>query len=171
MVTERVLLTGFMGSGKTTVGRKTAELLEVAYDDVDDRMEKNGIDLSVDPKTHMPLFRAIETHTVQTMLRENLGVISTGGGVICTEIGRKVLLAADARVVWLRAPFDAVEERIKQDDGRVRPFFNPSNIDAARALYEERLPWYDATADCVVDASLPLDQVVDQVIEIARIQI
>ena len=167
MARKKLILTGFMGMGKSTAGRKSAELLDAPYYDTDDWMEAHaGVDIPKLVKTDMSRFRALEAKTLRTILCEDSGIISTGGGIVSTEIGRKALNAANVPVLWLQAPFEVAEKRITQDIGRERPLF--SNIDKARALYEERATWYKETADCIVDASKPIDFVVEDIVKIAR---
>lgn len=167
MAGEKLILTGFMGMGKSTVGKKSAELLELSYNDTDDWMETNaGIDIPELVRTDMAKFRELEAATLQTILGETSGVVSTGGGIVSTEVGRRALLATNAPVIWLRAPFEVAERRVMQDTGRERPLF--SDVAQARALYEERMSWYEETATHIVDASQPLELIAGQVVEIAR---
>lgn len=169
MAGEKLILTGFMGMGKSTVGRKAAELLEVPYSDTDEWMETNAwVNIPELVRTNIAKFRELEAGTLQTILGENSGIISTGGGIVSTEVGRKALLATNVPVLWLRAPFEIAERRVMQDTGRERPLF--SDVNRARGLYEERMGWYKETASHIVDASQPLELVVDQVVEIARAQ-
>ena len=169
MAGEKLILTGFMGMGKSTVGRRSAELLGLPYNDTDDWMEANaGIDIPQLVRTDMVKFRGLEAATLQTIVGETSGVVSTGGGIVTTEVGRRALLATDTPVLWLRAPFEVAERRVMQDTGRERPLFN--DVTKARALYKERMVWYEETASHIVDASRPLELVADQVVEIARSQ-
>lgn len=167
MAGEKLILTGFMGMGKSTVGRESAKLLEVPYTDTDEWMETNaGVDIPELVKTDMAKFREVEAKTLRTILSESPGIVSTGGGIVSTEVGRQALLSAAIPVVWLYATFDVAAERVLQDTGRERPLFN--NIDDARKLYEDRMEWYRDTATHIIDASLPLELVVDEVVRIAR---
>lgn len=163
MAGEKLILTGFMGMGKSTVGREAAKTIAVPYYDTDDWMEtKAGIDIPTLVKTDMAKFRELEAATLMTILGEGSGIISTGGGIVSTEVGRNALLNSNITVVWLKAPFEVAEEHVRQDTGRERPLF--SDVDKARALYEERMDWYAETATHIVDASQPLNVVVDQVV-------
>ncbi len=138
MAGEKLILTGFMGMGKSTVGRQSAKVLEVPYNDTDEWMEINaGVDIPDLVKTDMAAFRVLEAKSLLTILGENPGVVSTGGGIVSTDAGRNALLAAGVPVLWLKAPFDVAAERVLQDTGRERPLF--SDIDTARKLYEERM--------------------------------
>lgn len=161
-----VILTGFMGVGKSTIGPALAERLGLSFEDTDARMESMGVDIPALVKASLTAFRAVEA----MVLRESLGngevVISTGGGIVTTELGRSALFAARLPVVWMNAPFAVLAERVAKDPGRERPLFN--DVDGARELYEARLPLYAATANHIVDASQPAEAVVTSIVSVLR---
>jgi shikimate kinase len=167
MAEKKIILIGFMGTGKSTVGQKVAEVLFIPHIDTDDWMEtKSGIDIPALVISDIAQFRKLEAEALLTILSESSGVISTGGGIVSTEAGRNTLLNANIPVVWLKTPFELAQKRILQDTGRERPLF--SDITKARALHDELARWYARTATHTIDASQPLDQIVTQVIRIAR---
>src|SRR5262245_49775536 len=101
MVATTLILTGFMGMGKSTVGRKSAELLHVPYNDTDDWMETNaGVDVPELVRTDLAKFRELEAGALRTILGETSGVISTGGGIVSDQVGRSALLASNVPVLW-----------------------------------------------------------------------
>jgi shikimate kinase len=153
--------------GKSTVGPRVADALRVNYYDTDDWMEKvAGIDVPNLVKTDITAFRKLEADTLGAILEQEPGIISTGGGIVSTEVGRKALVAANAPVLWLRAPFVEAAKRVFQDIGRERPLFN--DVDKARELYHERMVWYEETSTYVIDASQPVELVMGDIINIAR---
>ena len=167
MAENTVILTGFMGMGKSTVGRRAAELLGVDYYDTDSWMEtESGIDEPALVKTDMAAFRKLEADTLREILAAKEGIVSTGGGIVSTQLGRGVLLGSGVPAVWLQAPFEVAAQRVAQDRGRERPLF--ANIDTARALFNERQPWYKETATAVVDASRPVELVAGDIVSILR---
>lgn len=169
MAKESLVLTGFMGVGKSTAGSKAADILDVAYYDTDTWMETNaGINVPQLVKTDMVAFRKLEAETLEHILQQEPGIISTGGGIVSTEIGRRALRASHTPIVWLRASFDDSAARVADDTGRERPLFY--DRDTARRLYEERIGWYEETADYTIDAAQPVDLVVDTLVRIARLQ-
>jgi shikimate kinase len=162
MAKNTLVLTGFMGMGKSTAGRLAAELLSADYYDTDDWMEKvMGLDVPSLIKTDVQSFRGLEALALQDILRSRRGVISTGGGIISTEVGRAALSSSMVPVVWLKAPFEVAEARVAKDSGRERPLF--ADVDGARKLFDERQQWYEATSTHVVDASRPAALVVDDI--------
>lgn len=167
MAKEHLILTGFMGVGKSTVGPRAADILEVRYYDTDDWMETEaGIDVPQLVKSDMTAFRQAEAEALGAILDREPGVISTGGGIVSTAIGRNALRAAGCPVVWLRAPFEDSARRVTQDNGRERPLF----ADTAKALelYDERAKWYAETSNRIVDATRPIELVVGDIVTIAR---
>ncbi len=167
MASERLILTGFMGVGKSTVGPLAAEELDVNYYDTDEWMETEaGIDIPMLLRSDPAAFRELEARALKVILKRGPGIFSTGGGIVSTEVGRRALLSADATVVCLQVPFDEAARRVSQDSGRERPLFD--DAEKARKLYQERLEWYEETANYIVDASRPVDLVVGDIVKIAQ---
>lgn len=166
MAKQGLILTGFMGVGKSTAGLEAAEQLGINYFDTDNWMEKVlKVDIPHLVKTNMSEFRKIEAETLDTMLSQEPAVISTGGGIVSTELGRNVLFSTFVPVVWLQAPFEVAAEHVANDTtGRERPLF--ADLDAARVLFEERQQWYEETAEYIVNAAQPFEQVVQDIVAI-----
>lgn len=167
MTKEHLVLTGFMGVGKSTVGPQAADVLGVRYYDTDDWMEtETGIDVPQLVKSNITAFRKAEANALEAILDREPGIISTGGGIVSTEIGRNALRAAGCPVVWLRAPFDDSAKRVAEDNGRERPLF--ADTATALKLYDERAQWYAKTSDHIVDATQPIELVVGGIVAIAQ---
>ncbi len=167
MVKGSVVLIGFMGMGKSTVGPRAAEELAVGYYDTDDWMEaETGVDVPALVKSDMAQFRRLEAEALRTILGNYEGVVSTGGGIVSTELGRAALLGSGVPVVWLRAPFDIAVSRVMVDSGRERPLF--ADVESARKLFDERQKWYEEVATNVVDASRPIEIVAERIVSILR---
>jgi len=141
---RRVVITGFMGAGKTTVGRSLARLLGVAFLDLDDavtEMEGRGPRELIDAEGES-YFREAETRALRRELEAGAArVIATGGGAWTLERNRTLVAAHDCRTVWLDAPYELCRRRIEDGGGASeRPFArDPAR---ARELYEERLTAY-----------------------------
>jgi shikimate kinase len=162
-----MILTGFMGVGKSTVGPKVADELTVKYYDTDKWMEmESGINVPELVRTDMAEFRRLEAKALLQILDLEPGVISTGGGIVSTQVGREVLLGTTATVVWMRAPFDDLVNRVHDDTSSVRPLFEDK--EKARGLYHERMDWYQETSDFSVNALQPIELVVEDIVNIAR---
>ena len=139
----RVVLTGFMGAGKTTVGRALARLLGVTFLDLDDGVtasEGRGPRELIDAEGE-DYFRAAETRALRRELEGGAArVIATGGGAWTIERNRALVNAHGCLSVWLDAPYDLCRRRIEECGRPERPFArDPAR---ARELYEERLAAY-----------------------------
>ena len=141
---RRVVITGFMGAGKTTAGRALAGLLGVAFVDLDDAVaesEGRGPRELIDEEGE-DYFRGAETRALRRVLEGGAArVIATGGGAWTLERNRELVAAHGCLSVWLDAPYDLCRRRIEEGGGASdRPFArDPAR---ARALYEERLAAY-----------------------------
>jgi shikimate kinase len=150
-----IALTGFMGSGKSSVGRALATLLGWSFVDLDCAIEheqgrKIGEIFANDGE---PRFREIETAKLGSVLATGLRpmVLATGGGTYVQAGNAQLLRAEGALIVFLDAPPETLMSRCCSETGEngVRPL--AQDRDAFRRLYEQRLPMYRA-ADLAVDS-------------------
>ncbi|HEX7315245.1 MAG TPA: shikimate kinase [Pyrinomonadaceae bacterium] len=144
MSRARVVITGFMGAGKTTVGRALANLLGETFIDLDDavrELEGRGPRELIDEEGE-DFFREAETRALRHVLeRGEARVVATGGGAWTLARNRALVAEHGCLSVWLDAPFELCLRRIEDEGARdSRPFAR----DAARAhaLYEQRLAAY-----------------------------
>ena len=145
----KIVLTGFMGAGKTTVGRAVAERLGVGFVDLDDVLEqaagRSVREIFEDAGEEE--FRRLERTALARILDGSDAVIATGGGTLANRDA--LLPVADQTVsVWLNLALDVIERRLDAQGREQRPLFE----DAARvrALYRRRLPFY-RRADLRID--------------------
>ena len=141
---RRVVITGFMAAGKTTVGRALARLLDATFVDLDDavrELEGRGPRELIDEEGEQ-YFREAETRALRHVLeRGGARVIATGGGAFTFERNRALVNARGCLTVWLDAPFDLCLRRILDGtDPSDRPFARDA-VSAGR-LYEQRLAAY-----------------------------
>ena len=145
-----VFLCGFMGCGKSTVGRKLAAKLGCPFTDMDAWIEETaGMTIpEIFAGKGEAYFRDLETQAVRT-LAGHTGVIACGGGAMLREENARIAQGAGA-VVLLDLPFSICYERIAGSD---RPIVQRSSREELLALYNTRLPVYRAHATHRVDAS------------------
>ncbi|HWW75685.1 MAG TPA: shikimate kinase [Pyrinomonadaceae bacterium] len=141
---RRVVITGFMAAGKTTVGRALARLLGATFVDLDDavlELEGRGPRGLIDEEGEA-YFREAETRALRHVLeRSDARVIATGGGAWALARNRALADAHGCLSVWLDAPFDLCRERIDAGGGPSdRP--NARDPERARLLYEQRRAAY-----------------------------
>jgi shikimate kinase len=166
---EQMVLTGFMGAGKTTAGPLAATELRLPFFDTDTWMEEElGINVPDLVSKDLATFRQLEADTLREILRYERGIIATGGGIVSTEVGRLALGQArlvGIPVVWLNLPFDETARRVALDPGRARPLF--ADITSAKKRYDERTPLYEETATHTVDAFRSPEEVATELVRIA----
>jgi shikimate kinase len=147
----RIFLTGFMGSGKTTVGRLLAIRLGMSFLDLDDEIERRaGMTVrEVFERQGEPVFRSFESAALREALELPDVVVATGGGTMAFEANFR-LIRASGLSVWLNPAFATIASRIGGLGKTDRPLFRTET--QALALYRERLPAY-RRADTTVDVA------------------
>ncbi len=147
-----IILIGFMGAGKTTVGRTLSGETGIPLFDTDLMIEERaGMRVSqIFESLGEEEFRRLETETVKSLAaRREDWVVSTGGGLPLKEENRRLLRQAGT-VVYLRVSPETVAERLKGDTSR--PLLLGEDAGGRmRALLESRSPVYEAAAHFLVD--------------------
>lgn len=140
---RRVLLVGFMGSGKSTVGPLVAAGLSWRFLDFDGCIEEaEGLSVADIFRTHGEAhFRSVESEIAERLLAEDRVVLGSGGGW-AAEPGRLDTLPEGTVSVWLRVSADEAVERVRPQAG-VRPLLATEDPRSrAEALLSERAPRY-----------------------------
>ena len=151
---KRVALIGLRGAGKTTLGKRLAEEMEVPFVELDKEIER---------ETGMPAseifslygqtgYRRIEKQTLERVLRETTqGVVSVGGGIVASQETYDYLLS-HCFTVWLKArPDEHMSRVIAQGD--LRPMAgNDEAMEDLKRILEAREPFY-SRADRTIDTS------------------
>lgn len=162
MRADKVYLVGFMGAGKTTVGRALARRLDWRFEDIDACVERaEGRDVAaIFRQSGEPYFRARERQALVDLLPARGVVVATGGGTMVDPANRE-LMSRDGVLAWLDAPFATVADRAPAD-GR-RPL--ASNRGEMERLYNDRRAAY-AAAHARFDVSrASVDEVVDHLVD------
>ncbi|MBI1975921.1 MAG: shikimate kinase [Candidatus Omnitrophica bacterium] len=159
----KIILVGFMGSGKSAVGRELAKRLGVRFVDIDELIVKReGRSIAkVFAEAGEPYFRKIEKQiTLEVCQRQDPCVIATGGGTLMDPDSRAALKRAGTLLVWLKVSPQKALERTK--DHPVRPLLKEADpLNKIASLLAVREPVY-AQADLAVDTD---HQSVEQVIQ------
>jgi len=148
---KSVVLVGLMGAGKTSVGRKLAEKLDLPFTDADEEIVKAAGCSIEDIFEHYgeQAFRDVEERVIARLLEEGPQVLATGGGAFVNPRTR-AQIAAQGISVWLRADLDVLLRRTRRRGGR--PLLKNRDPKATlKKLMDERYPVY-AEADIVVDS-------------------
>ena len=144
-----IVLVGFMGSGKSSVGRELSRRFGVPFVDVDERIESaTGSPIrDLFAREGEPAFREREKAALRDALSVKGCVIATGGGAFSDEENR-ALLRSYAPVVYLEAAVETLLERLAGDLGR--PLLRGGDREGVvRELLSRRVPGY-RTADITV---------------------
>jgi shikimate kinase len=164
-----IVITGFMGCGKTRVARELAQRLNMLMVDLDEtitqRQGRSPAQIIVEDGE--PAFRAIESNVLRSLLRTKVaGVIALGGGAWIEETTRELIDQYDCLSVWLDVPFEVCWARIEAS-GDDRPL--GKTREQALALYERRKPIYQlASVHIPVAAEDEVDALVDRITGLAR---
>jgi len=160
---DNVILVGFMGAGKSSVGRLLARRLGRCFVETDDMITvQEGRSIpEIFAQRGEAHFRALEEEAMRLLALKSGDVIATGGGLPCRD-GRPQALRALGTVVWLRGDFDAVYERARR--AGERPMLAGRAREEIEALYHAREPYY-RQADLAIDTTgITLDQVVSKLL-------
>lgn len=137
----RIFLTGFMGCGKSEVGRRLAVLRGVPFVDLDREIEAaaGATVAEIFAREGEAGFRRRESAALAATARYPEVVVATGGGLVTVEENR-AWLARQGLTVWLNPPFAVLAARLGPQQRAARPLFG----DEARAeeLWRRRLPAY-----------------------------
>ncbi len=148
---RNIILIGYMGSGKSTVGRKAAKAVEYIFLDTDALIEKEeGMTISkLFEEKGEPYFREKETETIRRLMAEPKGnIIATGGGLPMKE-GNAKLLKELGTVIYLKAETDTLMKRLSGDTAR--PLLQNGDLrEKIETMLAIRGPVYEAAADLVL---------------------
>jgi shikimate kinase len=168
---RNIILIGFMGCGKSTIGRELKRMLGYQWIDTDATIETQAHCriTEIFAREGEQGFRDRETAALRELLEKNLQstIVSTGGGAVLREENREMLRQL-GYVVWLRANADTIYQRTRKN--RDRPILQTEN---PRGVIEELLlqrePIYRACAHLVIDvAGLNRTEISAGIVESAR---
>lgn len=164
-----LILVGFMGSGKSAIGRMAAQRLRFQFVDTDALVvDRAGIEISEIFARHGEQeFRDLETGVIESMAARERYVIATGGGAVLRERNRE-LLRSLGFVVLLTANEDVIVERVARNSKR--PLLqNDDPRGTIVRLLAERRPAYEAAAHWTLDTSaLTREEATDALVAAAR---
>lgn len=158
-----VYLTGFMASGKTTIGKALAEAIGYDFVDMDSLIEKReGRSISqIFESDGESRFREVESAILQELSGRTGCVISTGGGIVESDENISIMKQSGI-TVWLHSSLDVCLQRITGDASgqKSRPLAAELGLDK---LVIKRLPLYCAASDLLVSSENSIDSVVGRI--------
>jgi shikimate kinase len=162
---KNIILTGFMGVGKTSVGTQLAKDLGYAFVDTDKLIEadQHMTITTIFAKHGEPYFREIEARIVQEVTGRESQVVSTGGGAVIWDMNRDAFKKAGL-VICLTARPEVIFDRIKHETHR--PLLQTSDpLAKIKEMLDSRARFY-GQADITIDTSeKPVDRIITEIKE------
>lgn len=146
----KIVLIGFMGSGKSSVATRLAPTINFHVCDMDTEIVRRSNYASIPAifaEHGEPYFRDLESAVAKSLSNAHKTLISTGGGVVTRSENLTHLKTPGTLVIYLKASFKELAQRI--GDFSDRPLFQDPI--KAKKLFDERLPLYEAFADLTIN--------------------
>jgi shikimate kinase len=163
MEKRNIVLIGFMGAGKSTVGKLLSKKLGRKFLDTDEIIEKK-MSLAISQifeKYGEAYFRDIESQVVKEVSAVGNQIISLGGGAILRDENVKTLKEKGV-LIYLKVPLSELKKRLK--GAQDRPLLKVENAEAqVEKIFASRKERYEEVADFIVDGSKPVMEVVDEI--------
>jgi shikimate kinase len=160
-----IVLVGLMGAGKSTVGRRLAERLDMPFVDADLEIERAAGKTIPEIFTDHgePYFRDGERRVISRLLDQGPQVLATGGGAFMNPETRK-LIAGRGLSVWLRAELPLLMKRVRRRSNR--PLLDTADPEAVmRQLIDERYPVYAEAAITIDSRDLSHNVIVNDLLQ------
>ena len=165
MLDKKIILCGFMASGKTTVGKALAEEIEIEYIDTDEFLiETYEMDIpTIFEKHGEDYFRDLEHDIAKKVSKMTSGVISTGGGMLTFDRNGEVLKKGGT-IICLVRDFDKIYEDLLSDTSR--PLARDKSKEELKQMYDMRILKYQKYADHTVENNGSIEDCVKKIISI-----
>jgi shikimate kinase len=162
-----IYLTGFMGSGKTTIGRALSEKLGIPVIDTDEMIEKKAGKTipAIFADEGEERFRKYEQEILK-QLPTNDVIITTGGGMVISKENRS-WMKKHGNVIFLSCSLDIIFQRLQSDTNR--PLFS-QNKEKMKELYEKRLPYYLEAAFTIDTSQKSVEEIVEDIVRMIKKQ-
>lgn len=154
-----IILCGFMGAGKTSVGKELANRHNLKFIETDEYIEKkqNMTIKEIFEKYGEDYFRDLENEVTREISNSENCVVSTGGGLMTYKRNSDLLI--DNIVIFLDASFEMICKRLENDT--TRPLFQ--NIENAKKLYDKRKNIYKDVSNLTIDADCSIEECVKKI--------
>ena len=162
---HNIYITGFMGTGKTTVGKLLAEKLDKIFIDMDtaiqDRLGKSIKDIF--KFGGEGYFRKLETNLLKEITQRNDLIVATGGGALLSKENIR-LAEQGGKIICLSASPLVIFRRLEQENKRPL-LLKGKKMDAIKELLEKRNQYYHQFAWQIDTSELSVEEVVDRIIK------
>jgi shikimate kinase len=159
---KAIYLTGFMGAGKTTIGKALSDALSIEVIDTDQFIEKKYGETitSIFTEQGEEMFRKYETEALQALPVENI-IITTGGGIILKQENRRYMKDC-GKVIYLHCDPEEILRRVAHDDSR--PLLIGDKEKQIKERLEARISYYLEANHVIDTTALTVDQVVKEIV-------
>jgi shikimate kinase len=170
-------LVGFMGAGKSSVGRTLGQRLNWVFEDLDDRIERRaGRRIAeIFRDSGEEVFRQAEHQALQEVLQELRGgvtrIVALGGGAFVQEKNARLLASEGATTLFLDASFEELWERCcrqASELGTERPLLRSK--DQFRELHKQRSKQYSTASLRVETSGRPVEAIADEIVKKLRLK-
>ncbi len=145
-----VFLIGFMGCGKSTLGKKMADSMRLPFFDTDTLIE-DAHNMSITQimiRRDEDYFRNLESAILEKL--PETGVCATGGGIVIRESNREFMKNHAHRIIFIDTPWNLIWQRIKDTD---RPLLKDKTEEQIHQMWLDRLPLYRECANFTISSS------------------
>ena len=159
-----IFLCGFMGCGKTTVGRIVAEMSGRAFIDLDEYIEEaSGMTIpEIFERFGEKHFRDLETEALK-LLSHSYSVVATGGGALLDGIN-VCIASKNGMIIFIDTPFEMCYDRICDDPHR--PIAASSTKEQLKARYDERYPKYKGNSAITISGEGTPEEIAAKILHV-----
>ena len=160
-----IVLVGMMGAGKSSIGRRLAQQLGLAFVDADAEIEAAAkMTIAEIFATYGEAdFRSGEARVIARLLDDGCQVLATGGGAFMNE-NTRAAIRQKGLSVWLKADFDVLMRRVKRRSTADRPMLQGDPAQRVRELMDARYPVYAEADVTVISRDVPHDTIVNEIV-------
>ncbi len=160
-----IILCGFMGCGKSTIGKSLAKKLNYNFIDSDEYIERvqNASITEIFNKFNEETFRKLETEAIKEIIKKDNCIISLGGGAVLNPENVKII-KSNGNIFFLNISAQEVYKRLDNDTSR--PLLQTKDkFITISTLLQQRLPIYNSVSDYKIDVDgKNVDQIVKEII-------
>jgi shikimate kinase len=167
-----IILIGYRGSGKSTVGSRLAARLQMKFVDTDDLIEsKEGHISDIVKSKGWDYFRKLEKSVIEEISKGSNLIIAPGGGAVL-DTDNVNALKRDGFIIWLKADQETLLKRIQKDQGSStrRPTLTGKGIlEEIEETISEREPFYERAYEIQIDTSaLDVEAMVEEILTVLK---
>lgn len=162
---KNIVLIGYMGCGKSTVGKTIAKELEYLFVDMDTVIhDRCGMSIEqIFERYGEEYFRDLESQAAKDLSKNQCSVIATGGGIVLRS-ENITALRENGYIFFLDTPIDTIENRMSLLAGR--PLLMDKSPIQVRKHFEERLPYYQNHDFCIHTDQKKITEIAQEIIRI-----